>query len=299
MRATAHEAAEVDGRLALLQTDPWAVDARDTLERLYAAVEKAEDELHRFVTTITDTLDEAQPPPPRRSSAAASSTAADPGTQMPDSSMGGSLRRSPSLSRILAQQQSLPRTSSNSPRSPVPVHGLAPDQPPFKAMPRVRVDTLQEPPPVPSGPRPTRPAPMPSGAPAAQVGMLFTPVTLPVKAPPSHPAMQPAAVQSRPKPPPPVLGQPVTPLVRAAAPTAFILPGVDIRYGKAQPVTQPAAPRRTALPWGVTSATALPRDGLPYFFENGHPAGWKLVMGDLPLNTDATEARRMQCQRRC
>ena len=73
----------------------------------------------------------------------------------------------------------------------------------------------------------------------------------------------------------------------------FLMPGVDIRYGKAAAATPTQGPRRQAQPWGTTSATALPRDGPPYFFEDGYPAGWKMVMGDLPADTGADEARRM------
>ena len=71
------------------------------------------------------------------------------------------------------------------------------------------------------------------------------------------------------------------------------MPGVDIRYGKAAAATPTQGARRESQPWGTTSATALARDGPPLFFEDGFPAGWKMVMGDLPADTGADEARRM------
>ena len=49
---------------------------------------------------------------------------------------------------------------------------------------------------------------------------------------------------------------------------------------------------RNPLPYGMTSATALPRDGPPYYYEEGRPAGWKIVMGDLPPDTETKPAQR-------
>jgi hypothetical protein len=35
-------------------------------------------------------------------------------------------------------------------------------------------------------------------------------------------------------------------------------------------------------PYGTTSATALPTDGEPHWFYHPSPAGWRIVMQDLP-----------------
>jgi hypothetical protein len=90
-------------------------------------------------------------------------------------------------------------------------------------------------------------------------------------------------------------GKHITPLARAqAAPTTFIMLGMDVRYGKGMvmPGTLPQGPRRQPLPWGSTSATAPTCHGPPHFFDDGSPAGWQLVMGDFAADTSATEARR-------
>ena len=292
-RVTATETAALDTELATMATDPWAVEARGTIEALFSAMEAAEDVLHRMVMNFQDTLELAQAPPPRRVARPASgSAAASSGTQQPGTGVCGSgaLSRSPSLSRILAEQQSLPRTSMASPRAPVAVHDLPADAGVAQT---ARVPALQELPPVPA---PSRPVPLPQPA-AALGGARFTPVTLLVKAPPPLAGMRVSSVGAQPKPPPPVLGQTtavVTPLTRApAARTTFLMPGVEIRYGKAAAATPTQGARRQSQPWGTTSATALARDGPPFFFEDGFPAGWKMVMGDLPADTDANEARRM------
>ena len=299
-RATVHETAVVDAELATLDADPWVVEARAMLEARYAALEAAEEQLHLCAAHISDTLGLAQAPP-RRPSGSASASAGALGTQPGASGTCGSssLTRSPSLSRILAEQ-SLPRLSS--PFSLVPAHGVAPDtraaqQPPVPSpRPAAPGAPLQE---VPSAPRPAWPTPW---APQEQGAGLYTPVALPAKPCPPMPAvvMQAAA---KPKPPPPVLGQTgvvVAPLARAtAAPTTFRMPGVATRYGKATAGTPPPKRlRRQAQHWGTTSAAALRRDGPPCFFEDGFPAGWKLVMGDLPRDTDATQARRTRHERR-
>ena len=83
-RVTATETAALDTELATMATDPWAAEARGTIEALFSAVEAAEDVLHRMVMNFQDTLELAQPPPPRRVARPASgSAAASSGTQQP------------------------------------------------------------------------------------------------------------------------------------------------------------------------------------------------------------------------
>ena len=55
----------------------------------------------------------------------------------------------------------------------------------------------------------------------------------------------------------------------------------------------PGGPAKHPLPFGLTSATVLPRHGPPHYVQDGWPPGWKLVMGDLPADTEAAEAWRM------
>ena len=117
--------------------------------------------------------------------------------------------------------------------------------------------------------------------------MLFTPVHLPYK------------------PPPPELQRTVTTTILQGTPlprpvpqqTIFLVPQAgrpqSARRARSRaPSTLPQAPARTPQAYGTTSATALPRDGEPYYFETGRPWGWKIVMGDLPAATEADEARR-------
>ena len=296
-RASAHEAADADMQLGTLGMDVWAVDARARLEARFEALERAEEELHQCVTDIMDTL-ETSVPPQRRASQAASASAAGPATQPAASGAGSSkMPRPDSLSRLLMQQPA-PRPQLQSPRSPVPVHDL--DTVGMQAPPpaTARVDPLRD---VPSVPRPTRPTPMSPAEVVAQAGTLYVPVTLPVmKAPPSAPTPQMLEALTRPKAPPPCATPPtviavgtsmVTPLMRAVAPSSvFLMPGVDIRYGPRRPSTPTQTTRRVAQAYGTTSDTALARDGPPFYFENGFPAGWKLVMGDLARDIAATQA---------
>ncbi len=50
-RVTAEETVALDGLLVSLGTDPWAAEVREGLEARYGAGEKAEQELHEFVTS--------------------------------------------------------------------------------------------------------------------------------------------------------------------------------------------------------------------------------------------------------
>ena len=71
-RDTCMEAFDVDRELLELGTDLWAVEARAELEARFAALEEAELALHRTVTSMQDTLNEAADFPPRGPSAGAS-----------------------------------------------------------------------------------------------------------------------------------------------------------------------------------------------------------------------------------
>ena len=142
-----------------------------------------------------------------------------------------------------------------------------------------------------------RPTPLPPSL--KQQCALGTLVTLP-QGPPSkaRPPLVGSEAAAQVAKPPPVLGETSGPrlsrtsqapiLVRAKPPpSVFIMPGLDIVRGSA-PATPPTAPRRP-LSRGATTATGLPRNGPPMFFEDQRPAGWKLVMGDLPADVDATQ----------
>ena len=86
-------------------------------------------------------------------------------------------------------------------------------------------------------------------------------------------------------------GKHITPLARAqAAPTTFIMLGMDVCYGKGMARRQ--GPRKQPLAQSSASATAPTCHGPPHFFDDGSPAGWQLVMGDFVADTSATEARR-------
>ena len=47
----------------------------------------------------------------------------------------------------------------------------------------------------------------------------------------------------------------------------------------------PLLGRRQPLEYGTTSDTALPRHGLPDYFEDSPTPGWNIVIGDLPGGT--------------
>jgi hypothetical protein len=49
--------------------------------------------------------------------------------------------------------------------------------------------------------------------------------------------------------------------------------------------------------WGTTSATALTRSGAPHYWEPGRPAGWKMIMGDLPANVTSDMVRACVCSK--
>ena len=307
-RDTCMEALDVDRELLELGTDLWAVDARQELEARFAALEEAELALHRTVTSMQDTLNEAAAFPSRGPSAAGPS---QPPAGAEPSAAGPSLSRQGSLGRLIAES-GRPRTPS--PRLPVPVHDLPP--PPLRMTPVSPADplpchagTAAPVPDVSMQPRPLRPTPMTGPVPPSVKSSLplFTPVTLP-QGPPQKArpplsgsvaqcARPPADGGSQPaKPPPPVLNtssarlsvsmtQAPT-LVRATPlPSVFILPGLDLTR-IVQPGTPPTAPRRPPAAYGTRSDTAPVRDGTPFYFEQPHPAGWKLVIGDLPVDAD-------------
>ena len=70
-RETCWEAVDVDRELLELGTDVWAVEARQELEARLAALEEADLGLHRTVTSMQDTLNEAAAFPSRVASAGA------------------------------------------------------------------------------------------------------------------------------------------------------------------------------------------------------------------------------------
>ncbi len=300
-RASAHEAAGAEMQLATLGRDVWAVDARARLEARFAALETLVEELHQWVTEILDTLEASQAPRRRRTVARRSSTRL---RREPAHSLAGSSRmpRVDSLSRLLMEQP-VPRPQLQSPCLPVPAHGLgtAVTQAP-PPLPKARVDPQQD---VPSVPRPTRRTPMlPAEVAAqAQAGTLYTSVTLAFHEGTSAECTRDAACDEgtsvacdaacdEGRHALHACTSMVTPLMRAAPPTTvFLMPGVDIRYGPRRPSTSTQTTRRAAQAYGTMSATALARHGPPFYFEDGWPAGWKLVMGDLAADITATEAR--------
>ena len=290
IRASAYEDATVDEELAMTPSDPWAREERDAIKERFVVLEAAEEPLHELVMSVMDKLEEARASSARaRPQSATSASGLDRGTgdtttDTAGTTARGSMERGRSLSNIASDTRPphfmSPRALSPA-RAPVVVLGLPPQPAPPPPRASVPVRGLDS----------TAPH-----VPQLPIGTVFMPVTLPC-----------AGAGPLVKSPPPVLGQAsvaggmhVTPLVRAqSGPATFIMPGVDIRYGKslATPATPPEPPRREPLPWGITSGTAPTRHGPPTYFEDVFPFGWKLIMGDLPADTTATEARRMRRMR--
>ena len=113
-RDTCMEALDVDRELLELGTDLWAVEARAELEARFAALEEAELALHRTVTSMQDTLNEAAAFPSRGPSAGAAPS--EPPAGAGAAVVAGSLSRQGSLGRLIAES-GRPRTPS--PRLPV------------------------------------------------------------------------------------------------------------------------------------------------------------------------------------
>ena len=49
--------------------------------------------------------------------------------------------------------------------------------------------------------------------------------------------------------------------------------------------------------WGSTSATSMPRTGDPCWWDHGRPSGWNIIMGDLPADVTADDARASVCSK--
>ena len=299
-RTTAEEAASADAQLAALGTDVWAREQRQRLEEAYAGVEEAEQALHEFVTSLLDQLEEVHGTAP----AVLSQQVAGQTHVVPwGSSELEPLVPARSATRWLSQAPMSALPASPLPaRAPVEVHDLPPGTCLFASATSVEVSRVEEHPvvvvpqstarsstqPIPYGHcLPPPPLRLPPGHECARGSMLFTPVQLPYKAPP--PELQRTVTT-------PILQG--TPLPRPVAQqTVFLVPQAgrpqSARRARSRaPSTLPQGSARTPQAYGTTSATALPRDGEPYYFEIGRPWGWKIVMGDLPPATEPDEARR-------
>ena len=49
--------------------------------------------------------------------------------------------------------------------------------------------------------------------------------------------------------------------------------------------------------WGSTSATSVTRSGDPCWWDHGRPSGWNIIMGDLPADVTADDARASVCSK--
>ena len=195
-----------------------------------------------------------------------------------------------------------PPASPVPPRAPVEAHDLPPGTCLFPSATSVETSTVEEPALVVAPQSTAR-----CSTSSVSYGHLLPPP--PLRLPPGHPSASGATlympVQLPYKPPPPELVRPVTTtyiqgtaVVRPVAQqTVFLVPQAgrpqSARRAKSRaPSTLPQGSARTPQAYGTTSATALPRDGEPYYFKIGRPWGWKIVMGDLPPATEPDEARR-------
>ena len=273
-RTTLLDAIRLRDQLECLAPATWVTEAGSRLEARAAQLEDAEDMLSECVTLLSARVEEALVSGtalamPASSSAAASS--APPGTLTPSGSGGRNKLGQPAVPAATAPASS---------RQASPMFDfLAPAPPPPQT--RLGTDTPKAPPPPPPVPLLADIPPMPVRATPSPVtsrtstGTLYTPVQLPYKAAPAALRVMAGMTLIR-----PTVTDPLPPRPQVV----FIAPGAVARQEQARrssSATTPLLGRRQPLEYGTTSDTALPRHGLPHYFEDSPTPGWKFVIGDL------------------
>ena len=271
-RTTLLDAIRLRDQLDCLAPATWVTEAGSQLEARAVQLEDAEDMLSECVTLLSARVEEALVSGtalamPASSSAAAGS--APPGTLTPSGSGGRNKLGQPAAPVATApasSRQASPMFDFLSPAPPPPQTRWGTDTP--KAPP--------PPPPVPLladiPPMPVRATPVTS---RVSTGTLYTPAQLPYKAAPAALRVMAGMTLI-----PPTVTDPLPPRPQVV----FIAPGAVARQEQARrssSATTPLLGRRQPLEYGTTSDTALPRHGLPYYFEDSPTPGWKFVIGDL------------------
>ena len=274
-RTTLLDAIRLRDQLDCLAPATWVTEVGSQLEARVVQLEDAEDMLSECVTLLSARVEEALVSGtslalPASSSAAASS--APPGTLTPSASGGRNK---------LGQPTAPVATAPASSRQASPMFDfLSPPPPPPQT--RLGTDTPTAPQPPPPVPLPTDIPPMPVRATPVTsrttTGTLYTPVQLPYKAAPAALRVMAGMTLVRPTVTDPLPPRPTV---------VFIAPGAVARQEQARRSSSqtPLLGRRQPLEYGTTSDTALPRHGLPHYFEDSPTPGWKFVIGDLPGGT--------------
>jgi len=274
-RACLEDAAALRQQLGMLQADPWAADATSQLLDSMGMLEDAQGRLSDLVTVLSGQLEQALTSQSRSASAsmAVESTSCLSGrTWQGASSMGEQSHGSP---------QQLAKAPPGGPRLSTPITGL------FKAPPAEVPGYFDTRASTDIPPMPTRPTPQDWLTSPAETRptQLYTPVQLPVKAPPAtalKPFMYTTTGQTPVRAPPQLPETFVHPYVHEQRPRSAR------RSRSSASAATPPMPTRQVLPYGSTSDTALARDGVPVYVEDQNP-GWKIVIGDIPYGTTAAQ----------
>ena len=277
---------DLHGMLDRLPADPWAAEVRATLENRWRMIEDEAVDLKNYVDFMLDTL---QTSIRNGVPAVAGQLVTLEATTKEDLVAERAARATATEQRRASRR--VPPQRSGTPEAPPPQMqqsrwaDMASDTP--GASSSAAADTL--------------------GASSSALDTQLAPrlgqrAQAPFKAPPS-PVMRPTSagsvrelpVKRPPMPrvqPMPSLGMP-TPLVSVApvTPLVWLSPNASRQAMSARgEVPSGSGTQRAPAPWGTQSSTALPRDGGPMWWAGGRPAGWKIVMGDLPFDVTLEKA---------
>ena len=285
MREALSALVDLDTTLGTLTGDPWAREVRGTLQRRWAVLDELAAELRDYVEMQNTTL----------ANAISTGTPALVGGLVTLDARDTAARVAEHIARATPAPQ--PRPSSVGPNK-IPGGGTAAARDPARWADEL-VDTPRaassQAPPVLAAAVATHLLPQPGArvqAPyKAPLGLVTPPTSAPQLGTPiptqAIPTPRVAGLARLPSPTPLIPAAPQTPIV-------WLAPVAQSRSGQAwQRAGTGGGTGTPAAPWGTRSRTALPRDGVAHYWEHGRPAGWKIVMGDLPSNVTPGHVRTL------
>ena len=267
--------------------DPWAREALSGLQARLTQVDALADDvaeyvnnqfvtLHEAMASLTPALapPEAQPEAPDNSAMRATAIVAARVARA--ASASGGLSKVPNAgsfvslqSRWADQREEEPGSSSSAwlPSVPEPPHPppLATRQPPVKAP--------------------------PAKDPAKAIQAVGN--VIPVKPCPATPPQSQRDSGTLRGYPTPLI--PLTPGTRT-----WVAPQVEAEgrwQGGGRSWTERDTRRHGPNVWGSASATSVTRTGEPFWWDHGRPHGWNIIMGDLPADVTADDARASVCSK--